>query len=413
MTFCAAFQRGSISRVFFMGWRCWLFVGCLGILQAEDRPPRVPRPVRDSGQIITITADDVRPHVHALAQPDQRGRGPEDREAAREYLLARYREYGLKPLFGESYLQPLPAGRIGEALETFIGANIGGYLPATDPTLRSEWLIINAHYDHLGVRQGRVYPGADDNASGVAMLLETARQLSQAEVRPRRNIAFVAFDLEEQLLWGSRWFVAQPPFPLEQLKYCITADLLGRSLGNLPFRAVFVMGSEHTPEVRELLAQSHPADELEVLPLGADIVGTRSDYGPFRDQRIPFLFFSTGEHPDYHTPRDTPDKIDYQKLAEISTLIARVTHELSLREEVPGWQRPDPANLLDARTVNRVAREVLNADQAGLMQLSGLNRAFISQVEIRTANVLRREKLSPDERSWLVRAAQFMMYSLF
>jgi hypothetical protein len=297
--------------------------------------------------------------------------------------------------------------------ETFVGANLGAYLPASDPACADEWIVLNAHYDHLGVRGGVVYLGADDNASGVSMLLESARQLATSSLKPRRNVAFVAFDLEEQLLWGSRWFVAHPPCELEQIKFCITADLLGRSLGDLPFRSVFIMGSEHVPELRSAIRGCNPSGALELNLLGTDLVGTRSDYGPFRDEKIPYLFFSTGEHPDYHTPRDTPDKLDYDKLGEISTLMARLTQSLATMEQVPTWQRNDPADMLDAATVHRVSEMLLQADGQGKVKLSGLQRAFVTQVESRTAYAMRKGKMSPDEHVWLIRAAQFMLLSIF
>ena len=121
-------------------------------------------------------------------------------------------------------------------------------LEGFDPELRHECVVIGVHYDHLGVRNGIVFHGADDNASGVAMMLEVARQLASTG-RPRRSVMFVGFDLEEQMLWGSRWF-AHPPRPLTQFKLFITADMIGRSLGDLPLPAVFILGSEHAPQLR-------------------------------------------------------------------------------------------------------------------------------------------------------------------
>ena len=112
-----------------------------------------------------------------------------------------------------------------------------------------------------------------------------------------------------------------PPWPLEQIKLFITADMIGRSLGDLPLPTVFVMGSEHARGLKDALMQTRLPPGLELSPLGADLVGTRSDYGPFRDRKIPFLFFSTGEHPDYHTPQDVPEKVDFTKAAAISSVI--------------------------------------------------------------------------------------------
>src|SRR4029077_10487164 len=106
------------------------------------------------------------------------------------------------------------------------GANVGARLIGTDPQRRDEWIIVSAHYDHLGVRGGVLYPGADDNASGVAMMLEVARAFVQAPERPRRSVLFIGFDLEEVGLFGSRYFVEHPPVPLDRVKLFVTADMI-------------------------------------------------------------------------------------------------------------------------------------------------------------------------------------------
>lgn len=395
--------------------RSWLslLIFVWSTVAVAQYPPSPPLPLRLRVATIQIAAGDVRPHVHYLASPELLGRGPEGKPAAKDYIIDVFRELKLQPLFNGDFLQRLPARVVEGEPPRYLGANIGAYLPATDPQLAGEWIIVNAHYDHLGVRNGVIYPGADDNASSIAMLLETARQLTNSPQRPRRNIAFVAFDLEEQLLWGSRWFVAHPPCPTEQIKFCITADLLGRSLGNLPMRAVFIMGSEHMPHLRDELAALNPHGALDLNLLGTDMVGTRSDYGPFRDLEIPFLFFSTGEHPDYHTPNDTPDKIDYDKLSDISTLIARLTHQLGQMSEIPSWKAGDPGDIMDARTIRQVTRELLRAEAAGQIELGGFQRTFVTQLELKTNAAVRRGRMSPEERAWLVRSAQFLLISVF
>ena len=104
-----------------------------------------------------------------------------------------------------------------------------------------------------------LYPGADDNASGVAMMLEVARCLAAAPERPRRSVMFVGFDLEEIGLWGSRYFVEHPPVPLERVALFVTADMIGRSLGGVCDPYVFVMGTEHAPGLRPWIERAAPA----------------------------------------------------------------------------------------------------------------------------------------------------------
>ena len=417
-------MNGKYQVAHWMGGLTALVAFSLCAAELPARPPAPPLPVEIILPELQITAPQVRPHVEFLAAPEREGRGYRGKPAAADYIVNHFKQLGLQPLFGESYLQHLPDWQNAKAERPiYVGANIGAVLPGSDPELKNEWIILNAHYDHLGIRNGVLYPGADDNASGVAMLLESARAISQSPSRPKRSIAFVAFDFEERLLWGSRWFVAHPPCDLEQIKFCLTADMLGRSLGNLSMRNVFIMGSEHSPELRPRLQGCNPTPNLELSLLGADMVGTRSDYGPFRDEGIPFLFFSTGEHPDYHTPQDTPDKIEYDKLAEISTLMARLTLDLAQQPQAPAWSPGNPRELIDADTIHRITAQIMAADDAGLMHLGDLHRTFVSQLHSKTGYALRRGKISPDERVWLIRdravlinvglSAFFLLVSVF
>ena len=119
---------------------------------------------------------------------------------------------------------------------------------------------------------------------------------------------FIGFDLEEAGLFGSRYFVAHPPVPLDRIALFVTADMIGRVLAGVCDEHVFVMGTEHAPGLRpwiEKAARGPAADPSDLL--GSDLlVLNRSDYGPFRSRSIPFLFFTTGENPRYHTPRTPP-----------------------------------------------------------------------------------------------------------
>ena len=111
-------------------------------------------------------------------------------------------------------------------------------------------MIVAAHFDHLGVRRGVLYPGADDNASGVAMMLEVARSIVAGPTPPKRSMMFIGFDLEEIGLFGSRYFVAHPPVPLDKVALFVTADMIGRSLAGVCESHVFVMGTENAPGLR-------------------------------------------------------------------------------------------------------------------------------------------------------------------
>ena len=360
-----------------------------------------------------VTPERVRAHVEFLCRPELQGRGDAESKAkAAEYLCDFYRRYQLEPLFeGGSYIQDIPGTPQDDGTPTVMGRNIGAWLPGSDPELRDEVIIVSAHYDHLGMRNGRMYPGADDNASGVAMVLETARRLALRGEAPRRSIAFINFDLEEHLLWGSRWFVAHAPWPMERIRLFITADMLGRSLGNLPIKTVFVLGSEHAPALRETLDEIKPPESVQLARLGADLIGTRSDYGPFRDRKVPFLFFSTGEHPDYHTPQDTPDRIDYARIAGVSQVVEEICVRIGDTAHPPAWSKAAEPDMAEVRTLHWVSGLLLEA--APERKLTDVQRALITSVRNRTAQIEARGTVTADERTWLIRSAQLLMLAVF
>ena len=371
-----------------------------------------PKPAEKPAWESPIQPKDVRPHIEFLAGEKLNGRSGAGARAAAEYIRDRFQEAKLAPLFGDkSYFQNIPGRADENGEKPVVGRNVGGWIEGSDPKLRGEFVIISAHYDHLGVRNGKMYPGADDNASGVSMMLELARRLATSSTKPKRSIAFVGFDLEERFLWGSRWFAAHPPWPMDQVKMFITADMIGRSLGDLPLPTVFVMGSEHSPQLAGTLDRIGAPNGLEIARLGIDLIGTRSDYGPFRDRKVPFLFFSTGEHPDYHSPRDLPDRIDYEKVARVSGLALMIVADVANTGEAPEWIDSIKPNLDEAHTLNRITKTLLNPESNH--PLTSLQRLIVTQARIKTDQIIKRGTITATERTWLTRLAQIMMLSIF
>ncbi|RPI88289.1 MAG: M28 family peptidase [Planctomycetaceae bacterium] len=358
-------------------------------------------------------------HVFTLAAPEMEGRGtPAGKQKAVDYLIEQFESLGLAPLFPDGqFIQEIPGPRAAGGRPTVVGRNLGAWLPGADPVLREEFVIISAHYDHLGIRDGQIYHGADDNAGSVAMMLETARIFAEAQNRPRRSLVFLSCDLEENLLWGSRWFVAHPPWPLAQVKLFVTAELIGRTLGDLPLPAVFVMGGEHSPGLRQLVDDAPCSSKLQVRHLGADLVGTRSDYGPFRGERVPFLFFSGGEHRDYHRPTDTAEKLDYDRVAHITEVVCGVCRTVADVDQPPRWNDAPEHTLDEVRTLEEITGLLLKLDDrarlAGKGRLSDSQRFTVSNVHQRTRQMLERKELDPAERPWLVRAAQLLLLTVF
>src|SRR5262249_32026784 len=152
-------------------------------------------------------------------------------------------------------------------------------------------------------------------------------------------------------LLGSSYFAANPPRDYSKLKASLTADMLGRSMLNVMDEYVFVLGSESSAQLRTLVNTVQPDKGLKIGRLGTDLIGTRSDYGPFRDKRTPFLFFSTGTHPDYHQPTDLPERLDYDKMRRISLWISDLTWHLASEHEAPTWATKGlPPDLEEVRT---------------------------------------------------------------
>jgi hypothetical protein len=355
--------------------------------------------------------EDVRPHVEYLASDDLRGRSGMWGQAAARYIEDHFRKLELLPLFDGEYLQTIPGPPREDGRKTIYGQNVGAWLPGSDPELRDEFVIVSAHYDHLGMREGKIFHGADDNASGTSMVLEVARKFAALKERPARSMVFLAFDLEEHMLWGSRWFASHAPWEMEQIKLFVTADMIGRSLGNLPIATAFVMGSEHGSTLPGTLdAIGEPAG-FNIARMGIDLIGTRSDYGPFRDRKVPFLFFSTGEHPDYHKPTDTADKINYEQVAAVSSLVFRVTRSVAESETPPVWVEKIEPQLAEVRAVHRISELLLEAGRNG--ELNTFQQFIVTQAEVQTRLILERGTVTPEERVGLIRTAQILLLSVF
>ena len=359
-----------------------------------------------------ITVPELQAHVYRLASPEFLGRrGPGAARAAR-LIAEAFERLKLQPAFGDSYFQDIPWLLADKGQESFVGRNVAGFVPGSDPELKDEWIILSAHFDHMGKNGDTLYPGADDNASGVAMLLETAEKFALSKEKPKRSICFVAFDQEEFGLQGSTHFATHPPRDIHKLKGFITADMIGRSMANVMTEYVFVLGSERSPRMRKLIEEVKPPEGLKVGRLGADLIGTRSDYGPFRDRSVPFLFFSTGQHPDYHRPSDLPEKVEYEKLRRISLLMADITARLANDVETPTWDANGlPPDFDEVRTIFTLVRRVLKNPDT--YPLNFKQHDLVLGTEEKLSDIMKRGRVTSDERNWLVWTARLLLTTVF
>lgn len=350
----------------------------------------------------------LRKHVFTLAGPDYEGRRGAGARKAGDYVLEHFKALKLEPLFGDEFTQPIP----GPEGKGEIGRNVGAILRGVDPDLKDEWVIVSAHFDHLGTRGTTLYPGADDNASGVAMMLELARCFVEEPSKPARSVMFLGFDLEEIGLFGSRYFVEHSPVPLERVALFLTADMIGRSLGGIRGDRVFVMGTENAPGLRPWIESS--AKGLPITPglLGSDLLLlNRSDYGPFRARKVPYLFFSTGENPTYHAPSDLPETIDYPKLEAISRLIHQVARSAATEKSSPRWVSSSPPILEEAETIRGVFRTLLEHQET--LKIGGAQALLMRNALRSLDGMIARGTITPEERTAVIRVARVILFSVF
>lgn len=213
--------------------------------------------------------------------------------------------------------------------------NVLAYLPG----LSDEYVVVGAHYDHLGrggesslapSQIGTIHPGADDNASGTAALLELAREFSSRQPRPKRGVLFAAFAGEEIGLLGSSYWVNHPTLPLEKAVAMVNMDMIGR----IKDSKVYVGGVGTGSTFQALLRKASAGRELKIETSSAGYAA--SDHTSFLAKKIPVLFFFSGLHSDYHKPSDTWEKINAESTTQLLDLISQVTDSL-----VAAGQRPE------------------------------------------------------------------------
>jgi len=215
--------------------------------------------------------------------------------------------------------------------------NVIGIIEGTDK--KNEAVVVVAHYDHLGEKNGKIYFGADDNASGTAAVMEVAEAFAQAArdgYHPRRTVIFMAVSGEELGLYGSQFYSENPVIPLDSTFACVNIDMIGRANPKPKDSSDYISGYAYLSEdildvsrKNSTLMASGLADRMEFR---AHVRGG-SDHYHFANHGIPSLFYFEGLHKDYHEPTDTPDKILYDRMEKIVRIIFATTWELANREE--------------------------------------------------------------------------------
>ena len=309
-----------------------LIAACLLVLVPLQAAPAADR-ADVLGALESITAAELQRHVDVLADDTFEGRegGTRGGHAAANYLADHLQRYGLKP-----------AGEAGSYFQGFGGnyRNLLGLLEGRDPELRHEIIVVGAHYDHVGYGSptnsygpfGYIHNGADDNASGVAGLLEVMDAFQRLAEPPRRSILFAFWDGEEQGLLGSKHWTTAPTLPLDQVVLAINVDMIGR----LRSGKLEVYGARTAPGLRQLASRANQDPNLW-LDFNWEMKAN-SDHYSFFARRIPVLMLHTGLHEDYHRPSDDAHKINAAGIQQVASLLFNLTRELAEQDYVPAFR---------------------------------------------------------------------------
>ena len=214
--------------------------------------------------------------------------------------------------------------------ERFLTQNVVGIWRGIDPELRNEYIVIGAHYDHVGVKDDTlVYNGADDNASGTAGVIEIAEAFTQSATLPKRTVVFMTFAAEEKGLYGSRYYTDNPIVPIEQTVAMLNMDMISRN----DTLDVNIIGAQSSTDFQSLIAQANSSIGMNIFHTQQHFM--QSHHYPFYLKDIPVLLFSSGDTEDLHRPTDDPEKSIPEKMSNIARLafgtvwlIANQTHRL-------------------------------------------------------------------------------------
>lgn len=292
--------------------------GCAGA-QASSTPAaaRDAIPALDSA---TLLGD-----LFRLSHDSMAGRAamtPENAKA-RAYLVSEMRRLGLAPV-GASFEQPFAMPRRNRP-DSVKGVNVVAQVRGT--RFPDRVIVVSAHFDHVAPRNGNVYNGADDNASGTAALLQLAAHFQRH--KPEHTLIFAFFDAEEMGLLGARAFVANPPVPLAQIAANVNMDMVARGDNG----TLWAVGTTPHPVMKPIVEALVPASGVTVkmgydTGTGRDNWTSLSDQGAFHAQGIPFVYFGVEDHADYHEPTDDPEKVNagwyYAAARTIAAFVTRL-----------------------------------------------------------------------------------------
>ena len=298
----------------------------------------------------TITASDLKKHLYIYASDEFEGRetGEPGQKKAVNYLKQFYIEHDIKsPLANHDYFQEVPATYINinsySKQEIKDSENVLAYIKGSEKP--EEVIVISAHLDHEGIKNGKIYNGADDDGSGTVAILEIAEAFKHAEKSgkgPKRSILFLHVTAEEKGLIGSKYYTEHPVFPLKNTVTNLNIDMIGRidKKHKDSTNYIYLIGSD---KLSQDLHDVSEAANKQYTNINLDYTYNddndpnrfyyRSDHYNFAKHNIPVIFYFNGTHEDYHQPSDTPDKINYILLEKRTRLIFHTAWEIANKKE--------------------------------------------------------------------------------
>jgi hypothetical protein len=279
----------------------------------------------------SITPQELTGHVNFLADDTLEGReaGSRGGHAAAKYIVEHLQNIGLQPAGTNGFFQSFRNNQ----------RNILAVLPGSDPELKGEYILVGAHYDHVGYGNrsnsngpwGYVHNGADDNASGVSTVLELIDALARTEHRPRRSILFAFWDGEEKGLLGSAHWARNPTVPLANVKLGINVDMVGR----LSDHRIEVGGARSAVGLRKQLSTTRL--DKAWLDFSWEYKDN-SDHWTFYQAKIPSIYLHTGLHDDYHTPSDDVEKINVEGIRLITSYLLEKVAQFAEADSLPAFR---------------------------------------------------------------------------
>jgi hypothetical protein len=298
----------------------------------------------------TITPAELKTHLTIIASDDMEGRdtGSKGQKKAGQYLISQYQKDGIPfPTGASDYYQKVPADFMNKKYKENLpdSENIWAFIEGSEKP--NEIVVVSAHYDHVGIKDGVVYNGADDDGSGTVALLEIAQAFAKAKKEghgPKRSILILHMTGEEHGLHGSRWYSENPLFPLANTVSDVNIDMIGRHDEFHPDSSnyIYVIGSDYLStdlfNICEEANKQYGHLQLDYKyndRKDPNRFYYRSDHYNFAKNGVPSVFLFTGTHADYHQPGDDVEKIEFDALAKRTQYAFAIAWELANRENRP------------------------------------------------------------------------------